>query len=282
MAAMRAKERATAALLAVAWMASGCHPALTPKPAAPSPRTPFLVVIIVDQLAGWVADERWPALPVEGGFARLRREGLTVRDMRYGHAVTETAPGHAALFTGATPRVTGIFGNEVVPAPGADPVSILTDAASQLVVAAGHHAGAARAAGLVPARAARRDAGRRPHGSASDRWAGAQCLSEGPRRPVRRGQPPRVRGVVRPEGDGVRDLGGIRAAIEGAGANRAGGERGGPRGRGRNLDAAGPGVGAGTRGDRGHRPGGGRLRRARADVPAPGAHRKGVAGIARR
>src|SRR5580658_6875064 len=34
-----------------------------------------LVTIVVDQLAGWIADERWPELPKDGGFARLRREG---------------------------------------------------------------------------------------------------------------------------------------------------------------------------------------------------------------
>lgn len=118
----------------VAVFGGSCRPAGRARTASTdSVRPPFVVVVIVDQLGAWVADERWPALPADGGFARLRREGLTVRDMRYGHATTETAPGHAALFTGAPPRVSGIFGNEVVPAPGAEPVSILTDPTTRLI-----------------------------------------------------------------------------------------------------------------------------------------------------
>jgi arylsulfatase A-like enzyme len=112
---------------------AGTRARAQPRPDGPPARPPVLVVVIVDQLGAWVADERWPALPSDGGFARLRREGLTVRDMRFAHATTETAPGHAALFTGAIPRVSGIFANEIVPSPGADPVSILTDPATQLI-----------------------------------------------------------------------------------------------------------------------------------------------------
>ena len=73
-----------------------------------------VVTLVVDQLAAWIASERFPLLPDSGGFARLRREGTWVREMRYDHAVTDTAPGHAALYTGATPRASGIFANEVV------------------------------------------------------------------------------------------------------------------------------------------------------------------------
>ena len=75
-----------------------------------TPAAPVVVAIVVDQLAAWVAAERLPLL-ADGGFARLRREGTWVRDLAYLHAVTETAPGHAALFTGRTPRENGIFGN---------------------------------------------------------------------------------------------------------------------------------------------------------------------------
>jgi hypothetical protein len=84
-------------------------------PAAEPPRAPVVVTIVVDQLAAWIASERLPLLPPTGGFARLLREGLWVRDLRYAHAVTDTGPGHAALYTGAPPRGSGIFGNEVPP-----------------------------------------------------------------------------------------------------------------------------------------------------------------------
>ena len=97
---------------------------------------PVLVTIVVDQLAAWIADERWPLLPQDGGFARLLREGTWVRQLRYGHAGTDTAAGHAALYTGATPRVSGIFGNEWIDEKG-ESVSILRDAQSRIVTREG-------------------------------------------------------------------------------------------------------------------------------------------------
>jgi hypothetical protein len=106
-------------------------PAATPT-VAPPPR--LLVTIVVDQLAAWIATQRWPVLPADGGFARLRREGLYARELRYDYAVTDTAPGHSALYTGAVPRVSGIIGNDVIRVEKGETVSILADAASRLVV----------------------------------------------------------------------------------------------------------------------------------------------------
>lgn len=78
---------------------------------------PVVVAIVVDQLAAWVLRERLDALPPDGGFARLRREGKYFQEMVYAHAVTETAPGHASLFTGKVPREHGITSNDI---PGPD------------------------------------------------------------------------------------------------------------------------------------------------------------------
>jgi len=89
--------------------------ALAACSAAPRPaprRGPVVVAIIVDQLASWIADERLPLLPDSGGFARLRREGTWVRELRYAHSITETGPGHAALYSGAVPRDSGVWANE--------------------------------------------------------------------------------------------------------------------------------------------------------------------------
>ena len=104
-------------------------------------RGPVLIVVVVDQLAAWMADERWSALPADGGFARLRREGLYVRDLRFGHAATDTAPGHSALFTGAVPRDSGMLSNEVVPPAGGDPISFLSDDATHVLPAGGKPGG---------------------------------------------------------------------------------------------------------------------------------------------
>lgn len=104
--------------------------------ASHAPRQPVLVTIVVDQLAAWIASERFEQLPRDGGFARLRHEGTWVRAMRYEHAVTDTAPGHSALYTGVVPAASGIFANEVI--LGIDPpVSILQDSATRLVAAGG-------------------------------------------------------------------------------------------------------------------------------------------------
>ena len=90
--------------------------ACTPTRSDPAPTkvtgAPVVVTIVVDQFAAWVASERLETLPSQGGFARLRREGTYVRAIRYAHAATETACGHAALFTGAPPARTGVMSNE--------------------------------------------------------------------------------------------------------------------------------------------------------------------------
>ena len=103
---------------------------------APHASQPVVVTLVVDQLAAWVARERLVELPPDGGFARLRREGTWVVSMRYEHAVTDTAPGHSALYTGAAPTVSGIFANEVL-TPDGKPESILRDAESHLVTSDG-------------------------------------------------------------------------------------------------------------------------------------------------
>ncbi len=114
-------------------------PVATPAPVAQAGATaPVVVAIVVDQLAAWVAAERLPRLP-HGGFARLRHEGTWVTDLAYLHAATETAPGHSALFSGSTPRETGIVGNSAW-RPDLDPprdASLLEDPGYRIVNSAG-------------------------------------------------------------------------------------------------------------------------------------------------
>jgi hypothetical protein len=117
------------------FLLAGCRPAVAP--AAPTSAQPtWLVTIVVDQLAAWMADERWNALPSDGGFARLLREGTYVREMRYAHSNTETGPGHAALYTGAVPHVSGIVANDVL-GPDGKKKSSLHDPSAKLVPAGG-------------------------------------------------------------------------------------------------------------------------------------------------
>jgi arylsulfatase A-like enzyme len=78
---------------------------------APAPRSLGLVaLVVIDQLPSWAFTEREPLL--EHGLGRLVHEGTVFTDARYPYAATFTAPGHAALSTGAPPSVTGIVGND--------------------------------------------------------------------------------------------------------------------------------------------------------------------------
>ena len=48
----------------------------------------------------------------ENGFKRLIKNGYTFYNMHYNYVPTYTAPGHASIYTGATPSVNGIIGND--------------------------------------------------------------------------------------------------------------------------------------------------------------------------
>lgn len=106
--------------------------ARTPAPG----HSPVVVLLVVDQLSAWAAEERLPTLPEDGGFRRLARDGMWIRALDHGYAVTDTAPGHARIATGAPPAESGIFANETLTASG-DSVSILRDEGTRLVAPSG-------------------------------------------------------------------------------------------------------------------------------------------------
>ena len=74
----------------------------------PTPR--LTVLVVVDQLPSWAFAQEQPYLT--HGFARLSREAVTYTHGTLPYAVSYTAPGHAALGTGAPPSDNGIVGNE--------------------------------------------------------------------------------------------------------------------------------------------------------------------------
>lgn len=78
------------------------------KPTRP-PGPKLVVLIVVDQLPTWVF-ERDKAL-FTGGFSRMLKQGGYVRAAELPFANSFTAPGHAAIGTGAAPDVSGIVGN---------------------------------------------------------------------------------------------------------------------------------------------------------------------------
>ncbi len=106
-----------------------------------------VVALVVDQFPAWLVDERRSAWPTNGGFARLAREGRFYARVRYEHAVTDTAPGHASLFTGVIPSRSGIVTNETCDAKGTRQ-SILRDESAFLI---GHGGGTKRVASSLAA-----------------------------------------------------------------------------------------------------------------------------------
>lgn len=82
---------------------------------------PRLVVgIVVDQLRTDYIYRYWHNFG-EGGFKRLVNEGAFLRDAHFNYMPTYTGPGHASIYTGATPAHHGIVGNDMyVRATGAN------------------------------------------------------------------------------------------------------------------------------------------------------------------
>lgn len=79
------------------------------QPRAPLAPLKLAVVISIDGLSwDWLSRYRpW----YSSGLKRLLEEGHVEANAKYRHINTETAPGHAALGTGAPPRVTGVVSN---------------------------------------------------------------------------------------------------------------------------------------------------------------------------
>ena len=73
---------------------------------------PKLVVgIVVDQMKMEYL-YRFSSDFSENGFKRLMKEGYTFHNVQYNYMPTSTGPGHASIYTGTTPAVHGIVGNE--------------------------------------------------------------------------------------------------------------------------------------------------------------------------
>jgi drug/metabolite transporter (DMT)-like permease len=99
-------------IAALTFALAGCAAtaASPPTPAPTPPPTPRLVVLVViDQWPSWGVAER--RAHYRAGLARLLDGGVHFARAQYPFAITFTSPGHAALGTGASPRVTGVVAN---------------------------------------------------------------------------------------------------------------------------------------------------------------------------
>ena len=93
--------------LAAVLVLAGCATPAT----APAPKPRLIVFMAIDGLPQrQVVDYRDQLAP--DGFRRVLDRGAWFADAHYGHANTQTAPGHATMLTGAYPHRTGIIANE--------------------------------------------------------------------------------------------------------------------------------------------------------------------------
>jgi predicted AlkP superfamily pyrophosphatase or phosphodiesterase len=77
-----------------------------------APEKPKLIVgIIVDQMRYDYLYRYWDKYG-NGGFKRLLSEGYNFENCQYNYVPTSTGPGHASVYTGTTPSIHGIAGNE--------------------------------------------------------------------------------------------------------------------------------------------------------------------------
>lgn len=73
---------------------------------------PRLVVgIVVDQMRYDYLSRFWDKFE-DDGFRRMVNEGFVARNHHFNYAPTSTGPGHASVYTGTTPAVHGIIGND--------------------------------------------------------------------------------------------------------------------------------------------------------------------------
>ncbi len=80
------------------------------EPQETTKKSKLVLQITVDQLRGDMPTAQLARLG-EGGFRYLLDNGINYTNAHHRHANTETAVGHATLFTGADPSVHGLVGN---------------------------------------------------------------------------------------------------------------------------------------------------------------------------
>lgn len=113
----------------------GCgatHPAPTLPSHAAAPRPRIVVTLVYDQLASWVLELHRDRLDPHGAIRRTIDRGTYVHRVAYQYAGTYTAPGHAAIYSGASPWQSGIPSNRVWDHARAARLSSMDDGAHPL------------------------------------------------------------------------------------------------------------------------------------------------------
>ena len=133
-------------LILLAMLAAGCTFETDVRISTSSPSSPprLVVGITVDQMRadyltrfGAWGDPEAPGTFGRDGFRRMVDEGFACRDHHFGYAPTYTGPGHASIYTGTTPVVHGIVGNNWYDRSTAESVYCASDASVKGVSNAG-------------------------------------------------------------------------------------------------------------------------------------------------
>lgn len=77
----------------------------------PQDKPKLVVGIVVDQMRQEYL-YRFNSKFGEGGFKRMMGEGFMMQNAHYNYMPTYTGPGHASVYTGTTPAIHGIIGND--------------------------------------------------------------------------------------------------------------------------------------------------------------------------
>jgi len=96
---------------AVAAETEGLNINAMPKTLAPPTKTKLVVGIVVDQMR-YDYLTRYDSRFGEGGFKRMIQEGFNFKNNYFDYVPTYTAPGHASVYTGTTPKYHGIISND--------------------------------------------------------------------------------------------------------------------------------------------------------------------------
>lgn len=90
-------------------------------------RPKLVVGIVIDQMASWALESYLGYLDPAGAIRRSIQRGTYHHRVGYEYAATHTAPGHAAIFTGAAPLQSGVEGNYLWDENRKKKISVLDD-----------------------------------------------------------------------------------------------------------------------------------------------------------
>jgi hypothetical protein len=103
------------------------HAAAKGSPPPEKPKARLVVVVVIDQLPSWALARYLPLLDPGGALRSAVDRGAYFGRVVIPFAATYTAPGHAAIHTGAPPSQNGIAANETWSDKTRSEVSIVAD-----------------------------------------------------------------------------------------------------------------------------------------------------------